>query len=171
MSDLIAIAYPEEGKAADVLETLRRLQVEHLIDLEDACYVTKDTKDKVQLHQAMNLAASGAAGGALWGGLVGLLFLMPLAGMIVGAATGALAGSLSDYGINDKFIKDLAAKLQPGSSALFVLVRKSTPDKVLPEVSKYGGTVLHTSLSNEAEARLQTALTEGRTSAAQSATA
>ena len=69
-----------------------------------------------------------------------------------------MSGSLSDYGINDRFIKDLSAKLRPNSSALFVLVRKSTPDKVLPEVSKYGGTVLHTSLSNDEEARLQAAL-------------
>ena len=99
------------------------------------------------------------------GGLLGLRFLMPLAGMLVGAAAGALGGSLADYGINDQFIqfiKDLSAKLEPGSSALFVLVRKSTPDKVLPEVNKYGATVLHTSLSQDAEARLQAALTAGR---------
>jgi uncharacterized membrane protein HdeD (DUF308 family) len=78
---------------------------------------------------------------------------MPLAAMVVGAAAGAPSGPLSDYGINDTFIKDLPAKLQPGSSALFVVVRKATPDKVLPEVSKYGGIVLHASLSNDAEAR------------------
>jgi uncharacterized membrane protein len=168
MSDLIAIAYAEEGEAAQVLDTLRSLQVEHLIDLEDACYVTKDAKDKVKLHQAVNLMATGATSGAIWGGLVGLLFLMPLVGMIVGAAAGALSGSLSDYGIHDRFIKDLSAKLQPNSSALFVLVRKSTPDKVLPEVSKYGGTVLFASLSNDDQARLQAALSAGRASAAQS---
>ena len=162
MSELIAVAYPEQHRAADVLETLKRLQVEHLIDLEDACYVTKDQDEKVQLHQSLNLTTTGAVSGALWGGLVGLVFLMPLAGMLVGAAAGAISGSLSDYGINDKFIKELGAKLQPGGSALFVLVRKSTPDKVLPEFGKYGGTLLHTSLSKDAEERLQSALDAGR---------
>ena len=162
MSELIAVAYPDQNRAAEVLDTLGRLQVEHLIDLDDACYVTKDPQGKIQLHQALNLPAVGAAGGALLGGLFGVLFLMPLAGLLLGAATGAISGALADYGINDRFIKDLGEKLEPGSSALFVLVRKSTPDKVLPEVSKYGGTVLHTSLSQDAEARLQSALSAGR---------
>ena len=96
----------------------------------------------------------------MWGALIGLLFLAPVAGMAIGAASGALTGKLSDYGISDQFAKDLGARLGPGSSAVFVLVRKVTADKVVPEVSKFGGTVMQTSLSAEAEARLQVALTE-----------
>ena len=115
-----------------------------------------------RMHQAFGLAAAGATSGALWGGLLGLLFLMPLAGMIIGAATGALVGKLSDYGINDGFIRDLSQQLQPGSSALFVLVRRVTPDRVMAEVSTYGGTVLHTSLSTEDETRLRAALAAGQ---------
>jgi uncharacterized membrane protein len=61
-------------------------------------------------------------------------------------------------GINDQFMKDLAATFKPGTSALFVLVRKATPDKVLEELSKFKGKVLKTSLSKEDEAALQAAL-------------
>jgi uncharacterized membrane protein len=82
-------------------------------------------------------------------------------GGALGASTGALAGSLSDYGIDDAFIEELGAQLTPGSSAIFVLVRKATVDKALPEVSKFGGTILRTSLTKEAEDKLQAALNQG----------
>ncbi len=87
-----------------------------------------------------------------------MLFFAPLLGMAVGAASGALGGKFSDYGIDDKFAKDLSTRLQPGTSALFVLVRRVTPDKVLEQIAPYGGTVLRTSLSRDAEERLQSAL-------------
>jgi uncharacterized membrane protein len=100
----------------------------------------------------------------MWGTLIGLLFLNPLAGLLAGAAfgagAGALSGALVDYGIDDAFIRSLGATIEPGSSALFVLVRRVTPDKVLPELRPFGGTVLRTSLSNEQEARLRQALQE-----------
>ena len=107
----------------------------------------------------------GASRGTIWGALIGLLFMQPLLGMaagaVLGAATGAITGKMADFGIPDPFMKDLAAKLQPGTSILFVLFRKVTWEKVLPHISQYGGTVMHSSLTPEAEARLQSALTEG----------
>lgn len=168
MSDLVAITYPDVNQARTVFSTLKRLVTEHVLDLDDAVYVTKDASGEVDLHQWVNLpgvgAARGAAGGALWGGLIGLLFLQPLAGMAIGAAvgagTGAVVGKLSDYGIGDDFVKDLSAQMTPNSSAIFVLIRRVTADKVLPEISRYGGTVLRTSLSDDAERRLQTALSQ-----------
>ena len=129
-----------------------------MIDLEDAVAVTKDANGKIKLHQAVNLTAAGAASGGFWGMLIGLIFLNPLLGIAVGASAGAVSGASVDLGINDQFMKDLAATLTPNSSALFVLVRKSTPDKVLEEVKGTGGTILKTSLSHEDETRLQAAL-------------
>jgi uncharacterized membrane protein len=161
MSDLVVIAYPDEVKAQEVRVALARLQKEYLIDLEDAVVVTKDGEGKIKLHQSVNLTAAGAVGGGFWGGLVGLLFLMPFAGAAVGAGLGALSGKFSDIGIDDKFVKDLSENLAPNSSALFILIRKVTEDKVVPEIAKYGGVVLRTSLSHEAEARLRTAFVEG----------
>jgi uncharacterized membrane protein len=88
----------------------------------------------------------------------GLIFLNPLLGFAMGAATGAISGALTDLGINDDFMKDLAATMTPNSSTLFVLVRKSTPDKVLDELTGTGGRILKTSLSHQDEAKLQAAL-------------
>jgi uncharacterized membrane protein len=158
MSNLIAVAYPDQGTAEEVLETLGRLQTERSIQIEDAVIVTRDDEGKVKLHQSVKPAAAGAAGGALWGGLLGLLFLAPLLGMAVGAAAGGAAGALADTGVDDRFLKELGNKLEPGGAALIVLVHRSTPDKVLPEISRYGGEVLQSSLSDEAEQQLQAAL-------------
>ncbi|MHB1415876.1 MAG: DUF1269 domain-containing protein [Chloroflexota bacterium] len=168
MSNLVVITYDTEGKAAEVLETVRRLESERLIDLEDAVYVTKDTSGKAHLHQSFDLAKAGAVSGGLWGALFGLLFLVPIAGLAIGAGIGAMAGRAQDYGIDDKFIKDLGKKMKPGSSAIFALVRQSTPERVLPEIAKYGGEVVHTSLSPDAEERLKRAVEEAKGSSPQS---
>ena len=151
-----------------MLNKLRSLQKEYLIDLEDACMVEREANGKIHIKQAVNLTALGAAAGgsrgALFGTLIGLLFLNPLAGFAVGALTGAgvgaLSGSLADYGIRDDFIKKLAETIPQGSSALFVLFKSVTEDKVLPELEPYKPRVLKTSLSDEAERRLIGALSK-----------
>ena len=94
----------------------------------------------------------------MWGFLFGLLFLVPLAGMAVGAATGALAGHFADYGIDDKWIKEVASSIQPGGSALFVMARNTNQERVLPEMAKFGGTVLKTNLTTEQQQALEEAL-------------
>src|SRR5262245_26320296 len=166
MSDLVVLDFDGTGTADEVLTRLRSMQKEYLIDLEDACVVVHTEAGKVQIKQAMNLTAVGAASGAstgmLIGALAGLLLLNPLAGMVVGglsgAGFGALSGSMADYGINDAFIKSLGSTIPKGSSALFVLVRSSTPDKVLPEIEPFKPRVLRTSLSKKQEDELRAAL-------------
>lgn len=161
MSNLIVVAYDKEDTAEVVLRTLERMQSERLIELEDAAYVTRNQEGKVRLHNVIPVAGAGAVRGAFWGTLFGLLFFAPLVGMAVGAGAGYLIGKNTDVGIDDKLAKRLGEKLQPGTSALLVLVYSATADKVLPEVSKYGGEVLHTSLPNDAEDRLKAALAQG----------
>lgn len=166
MAELVVVGFDGPEDADRVLTELTRLQKEYLIDLADAVVAIRQPDGKVQLKQSVNMAglgaASGGLSGALWGTLVGLLFLNPLAGFavggLVGAGTGALSGSLVDYGIDDKFIRSLAETLRPNTSALFVLVRKAQPEKVLAELSRFRGQVLRSSLSPEQEARLQAAL-------------
>jgi uncharacterized membrane protein len=167
MSDLIAVAYPDKETAETVRQTLARLTAEHVIELADAVVVTREQDGRVKLHQAHRPAAAGAAGGALWGGVIGLLFLAPLFGMAIGAAAGGAAGAATDVGVDDGFMKSLGDELTPGSAALVVLVTRSTPDKVLPQIQQHGGTVMQTSLSEEGEARLREAL-EGSTASASS---
>ena len=158
MSDLIAVAYDDEFKAEEVRLTLIKLQKEYLLELEDAAVVVKNKEGKIQLKQAVNLTAAGAASGSFWGMLIGVLFLNPLLGAAVGAASGAIGGALTDIGVDDKFMKELGETLTPGTSALFVLVKKVTPDKVLAEVAPYGGKVLRTSLSQAEENQLREVL-------------
>jgi len=149
-------------KAEETRLKLRKLQSEFLIDLEDAVVAVKDAAGKIKLHQAIDLTTAGALSGGFWGSLIGLIFLNPLLGMAVGAGAGAASGALTDVGINDQFMKDLASTMASGSSALFVLVRKSTPDKVLEELKGSGGKVLKTSLSHEDKATLQSALSAAK---------
>jgi uncharacterized membrane protein len=156
MSDLVAIAYPDLATAQQVVSNLGDAQKAHLIELEDVALVEHREDGKVKLHQA-SLAGAGAAGGALWGGLIGMLFLAPLVGMAIGAASGAAAGAASDAGVDDKFMKELGAKLQPGGAALIVLVRKMNVEKILAEIS-VPGEVVQTSLGNEDEDALRNAL-------------
>jgi uncharacterized membrane protein len=173
MSDLVVLDFDGEGTADEVLTRLRALQKEHLIDLEDACVVVHTDAGKIQVKQAVNLTqlgfSSGATTGMLIGALAGLLVLNPLAGMaaggLAGAGMGALSGKLADYGINDQFIKDLGKTIPPRSSALFLLIKRSTPDKVLPEIEPYRPRVLRTSLSQEQEDKLRAALSAQRKAA------
>ena len=158
MSDLIAIVYPTETKAEEVRQRLFELQKEYLIQIGDAVIAVKADSGKVKLNQLVNATAAGAASGSFWGLLVGMLFLNPLVGVAVGAASGAVGGALTDVGINDAFMKDLASNLQPGNAALFVLIRGMTADKVLKEISGFGGVVLKTSLDETKEQVLRDAL-------------
>jgi uncharacterized membrane protein len=125
--------------------------------MEDVVVVTKDDAGKVKLHQAMNLTAMGATGGGFWGMLIGMIFLNPLLGAAVGAGAGALSGALTDIGIDDKFMKGLGESFKPGCSAIFILVKKATPDKVMDGLVAFKGKgkVLKTSLSKDEEQSLR----------------
>jgi uncharacterized membrane protein len=158
MSDLVVVTFDNESTAFEMRATLAKMQKEYLIDMEDVVVVTKDDKDKVKLHQAVNLTAAGAVGGGFWGMLIGMIFLNPLVGAAVGAGAGALSGKLSDIGISDTFMKELGESLTAGSSALFVLVRKATPDKVLEGLKGFKGKIIQTSLTKDDEDELRKVL-------------
>ncbi|GJE79759.1 DUF1269 domain-containing protein [Methylorubrum thiocyanatum] len=166
MSELVVIGFEDPQEADRSLNELSRMQTEHLVDLEDAVVAIRGQDGKLRLKQSVDLigvgAASGGMWGAMWGSLVGLLFLNPLLGLATGAAlgagAGALSGKLADYGINDDFIRSIGETLQPNTSALFILLRKAQPEKVLSEISQFRGRVIRSSLSPEQESRLQAAL-------------
>jgi len=157
MSNLVAIAYDDIGQAESAMRSIGELVKEHSLKLEDAVIVEHREDGKLKLHQP-SLAGLGAASGALWGGVIGLLFLAPVLGMAVGAAAGAAGGAASDYGADDEFVKQLGAQLPQGGAAVVVLVQESTRDKVVPEISKHGGRLILSSLSNEQDEALPQAL-------------
>jgi uncharacterized membrane protein len=158
MSDLIAIVYPSEANAEEVRQHLLKLQKEYLISINDAVIAVKSDDGNIKLNQMVNTTAMGAMTGSFWGLLIGVLFLNPILGVAVGAASGALGGALTDFGIDDKFMKDLAASIHPGDAVLFVLIKSMTADKVLNEIKGAGGVVLKTSLDETKEKMLRDAL-------------
>ncbi|MGA7800773.1 MAG: DUF1269 domain-containing protein [Gammaproteobacteria bacterium] len=160
MSNLVVIEFDDQVAAFDMRAELARLQKEYLIEMDDVVVVTKNEKGKVKLFQAHNLTAAGAVSGSFWGMLIGMIFLNPLLGAAVGAGAGALSGKLQDIGISDEFIKELAANLTEGTSALFILVRKATGEKVLERLKQKGfkGKILQTSLTVDAEDELRKVL-------------
>ncbi|MFC4991662.1 DUF1269 domain-containing protein [Rubritalea tangerina] len=158
MNTFVAVVYDDKFKAEEVRLELLKAQQDYLIDLEDAVVATKNAKGKVKLNQAVNMTAAGAASGGFWGMLIGLIFLNPLLGFAAGAGAGAVSGALTDLGINDDMMKELSSTLDADGSALFILVRSVTSDKVVPRIAEYGGKILQSSLAHEDEAKLQAAL-------------
>ncbi|MEN8189351.1 MAG: DUF1269 domain-containing protein [Thermodesulfobacteriota bacterium] len=160
MSNLVIVTFEDESTAFEMRAELAKLQKEYLIEMEDTVVVTKDEEGKTKLHQAVNLTAAGAVGGSFWGMLIGMIFLNPLLGMAAGAGAGAISGALSDIGIDDKMMKEMGDSFKPGSSALFVLFKKATGDKVLERLAPFAGKgkVFQTSLSKDSEDALREAL-------------
>lgn len=162
MSELMVIGYDNHEKAEHAREVLFGLAREYLVDVNDAVVATADANGEVKLNQYVNTLAIGASGGAFWGILVGLIFFNPIIGVAAGAATGAVAGALTDYGINDKFMKDVASVLQPGQAALFILANRASSDRVIEKLGAEGGRVLRTNLDTSQEQKLREAFDRAR---------
>src|SRR5215475_3409803 len=158
----MVIEFSSEEKEEGVREILLAMQKEYLIELGDAVVAVRDSNGRIKLNQLLQPVKQGAVSGALWGSLIGLLFLNPLAGAALGAAGGALGGKLTDLGINDDFMREVARTLQSGNAALFLLIRKMTTDKVLSALHGVGGTVLRSSFDETREEVLQAALAGAR---------
>src|SRR6478736_1367264 len=141
MAELVVVGFDNPTDADRVLTELTRLQKEYLIDLEDAVVAIRSPDGTVRIKQSVNLVSLGAASGGL---------------------RGALWGSLIGHGINDDFIKGIGATLKPETSALFLLIRKSQPEKVLAELAGFKAHVIRSSLSPEQEAKLQAALSRAQ---------
>jgi uncharacterized membrane protein len=156
MSELVAIAYPDRQTAQGVRDILGDLSRQELIELEDAVIAARDRNGELELDQSVQAGRGRLAGGAVAGGLAGLLLAVPLLGAAVGAA--GAGATRRDVGVDDDFARELGAALEPPRAALVLLVREAAGDKVLPEIREYGGQVIRTSLSAEAETRLRSGL-------------
>ncbi|HXD58202.1 MAG TPA: DUF1269 domain-containing protein [Thermoleophilaceae bacterium] len=158
MADLVAIGYPDETTASLAAEEVQRLAQDLIIEPDAVAVIVRDKEGKYHVHTSHHAVGGGATWGMFWGLLFGLLFFVPVFGMAVGAGLGALFGKVEKSGINKEFQEQVRDLVQPGTSALFVVVEKVTPDKAVDALSQYGGTVLKSSLSKEAEKELQDAL-------------
>jgi uncharacterized membrane protein len=158
VAELVVIGYPDEGTAQRVVSTLRGLQRDLVVEMAGAAVVVKDKDGQLKVTTPTHATGAGAAGGAMWGLVIGLLFFIPIGGMLIGGAMGALMGKMSDIGIKDEFKDQVNNLLQPGTAAVVMLFQKATPDRTLEALAPFGGTVLKTSLSREAEQHITEAL-------------
>ena len=154
MSELLIVGYDDETTATRILDELQALQREYLVDLEDAAVIVRNQKGKVRTITADHTVAHGTLTGMFWGTLIGLLFLAPIAGFAIGGLVGVAAGGIARAGIGDDFKRQFADLVQPGTSAIMVVVRRAKAERVIEEFEPYGGKVLQTSLSHEAEEQL-----------------
>jgi uncharacterized membrane protein len=157
MSELLVFAFDTPDGANAMVGTIQDLQKQQLIQLADAAIVVRKPDGKAKVKQLNSLVGAGALGGAFWGMLIGLLFFMPWLGLAIGAISGALAGKMSDVGIDDNFIKEVGATIEPNNSALFLMVQSMTEDKVFEALTAHKATLLRTNLSAEDEAKLRDA--------------
>lgn len=158
MADLIVIGYDDEQTASRAAEEVARLAHDLVIEPEAVAVISRDRDGKYHVTTTHHAVAEGATWGMLWGALFGLLFFIPVFGLAIGGAFGALFGAIEREGINRQFQEEVRDMVQPGTSALFLIVAKVTPDKAIDALSKFGGRVLKTSLPSDAERRLQEAL-------------
>jgi len=157
VATLVVLTFRNETGAEELRDKLAELQKRQILSLADAAVVVRRQDGKVKVKQAVSLVGTGALGGAFWGMFIGLLFFAPWLGLAIGAASGALGGALADVGVDDKFIKEVADTIEPGHSALFLMVKSWTEDKVMDEIKDLDAEVLQTSLSKEDEAKLKAA--------------
>jgi len=158
MSDLIAIGYPDEQTAELAADEARRLAKDLIIEPDAIAVIVRDKEGKFHVHTSHHPVGAGATWGMFWGLLFGLLFFIPFFGLAIGAGMGALMGKITKSGIDREFQDQVRGMLKPGTSALFLMVEKVTPDKATEALAQYGGTVLKSSLSKEGESELQEAL-------------
>jgi uncharacterized membrane protein len=164
MAELIAIGYPDEATAEEAAEEARRLSRDLIIEPDAIAVIVRDQEGKYHVHTSHHPVGTGATWGMFWGLLFGLLFFIPVFGLAVGAGLGALMGKITKTSIDQQFQDQVRGMITPGTSALFLMVEKVTPDKAVEAMSKFGGTVLKTSLSKEDEQNLQEALHGGSAS-------
>jgi uncharacterized membrane protein len=163
VSELIAIAYPDEATVERARENLRQIQTDGLVQVDDAVVMTRGRDGTLEVHQGATGVGGAAVSGAVSGGLIGLALMAPLFGMAAGAvAGGAIWKSMfGDAGVAESFVKELSERLEPGRAALIFLAREVDPEKLLPRVKEHGH-VIQTSLSAEVEAQLEGALAAAR---------
>jgi uncharacterized membrane protein len=161
MSDLIAIGYPDETTAQAAADEAHRLARDLIIEPDAIAVIVRDNEGKFHVNTNHSPVGAGATWGMFWGLLFGLLFFVPFFGMAIGAGMGALMGKITKSGIDAQFQDQVRDMLKPGTSALFLMVEKVTPDKAVDALSQYGGTVLKSSLSKQGEQELQEALHSG----------
>ena len=156
MATLTAWKFDRPDGASLAMRTLRDLNNEGLIDIQEAAIVEWPVgQKKPKTRQLNDLTGRYALGGLFWGFLFGILFFVPVIGAGVGAAAGAIWGKMEDVGVDDDFIANVKEKVTEGTSALFLLSSGAVADRIR---QRFAGThleLIESNLSAEDEAALR----------------
>ena len=179
MRQLIVVGFKDRYRAADVLNQLRQMNFDWVVDLEDAVAIYRDDKGRLRIQQSYDMTSGeGAAWGGLWGSLLGAALAIPFtggasaaaagaalaAGALTGGAVGATGGAIDaswwkeEAGISEDFVRKVGAMIAPGDSAIFALLQTADPDAVAEQFRGYGGTILRTNLNSEQTAKVEAVL-------------
>ena len=160
MSDLIVITFDNVDEAAKVRESLRSIEKEGLLQLDDTAIVLRDEEGKVHVKDEMDRGVKvGAVGGGLLGLFIGAIFF-PLGAIILGVLGGALVGSTANLGVSKKFIKEVTESLEPGTSAIFFVIRDGNPNAIVGVLRPYKGEIYQDTLTSEDEETLRRVLSK-----------
>jgi len=157
MSELVAVTFDDAEQGPAALKSIRALEHDQGIKLEDTAVIIKDANGKVKAH---NEASSSTETGAVVGGILGgaLFLFFPVVGIVAGAIAGGLIGRAAKGGIDNKFVKEVTDDLPAGGSALFVLTRDNDTSGLIGALRQYHGRVRQTTLDEEAEKALEASL-------------
>ena len=158
MAELVAIGYPDETTAYNAADEARQLSADLIIQPDAIAVIVRDEDGSYHVHTTHHAVGGGAVWGMFWGFLFGLLFFIPVIGIGIGAGLGALMGKFAKTSIDKQFQEQVRDMVKPGTSCLFLMLEKVTPDKAVEAMSKFGGTVLKTSLSQDDEKELRDSL-------------
>lgn len=157
MNQLIVIALDHFDDARDAMQALRGLEGEGRIRFEDTAVVERDPDGTAHVrNEVSGTTETAAVVGAFIGGL--LTFAFPPAGIAIGAALGAAVGTAFGSGVSGDFVDEVKTTLQPGRSALFLVVKQADADAVMAAIRTFHGDVIQTNLDSEAEEALHQAL-------------
>ena len=155
MANLTAWKFDTPDGASQAVRTLKELQDEGLIVIDDAAIVEwPQGKKKPKTRQVDDMTSERALGGAFWGFLFGILFFVPLIGAAVGAGVGAMSARLGHVGIDDEFIDQVKGAVTEGTSALFLLSSRGVADRITQRFIGQKPELIATNLGPEQEARL-----------------
>lgn len=157
MSKWTAIIFDDPDQAGKVRETLRGLERDNRLKVNDSAVIVRDAEGNVHVKgQADSGTKWGALGGALIGGLLVLMF--PIAGMVGGAVVGGLMGRMAGKAIDKRFVEDVKNALQPGNSGIILVTSGGDPEALRAVIEPYQGKIFSTSLDPDQEEQLKRAL-------------
>jgi len=151
MNELIVVAFDHLEDARKAMKALRDLERQGQIRFEDTALIERDPDGTAHVrNEVSGTTETAAVIGALIGGFV--TFAFPLAGIAIGAALGAAVGAALDTGVSREFVQDVKRTLEPGRSALFLVVKQAHLDPLLAALRQFHGEIIQTTLPEAEEA-------------------